>query len=141
MNQKITFILVTLFLVACGNAPIKEIVKESYPNNQAKIVEYVQEIDGKEQVVEQKTYFNNGQFKMGGKLKAGKRDGKWAAYFENGKIQSDGEFDEGIRTGKTKIYYDNGNLMYDGQYENDKKIGTWKFYNKAGKFVTEENFK
>jgi len=141
MKQKITFILGVLFLAACNNTPIKEVIKESYPNNQAKLIEFVQEVDGKEQVVEQKAYFEDGQFKMGGKLLEGKRNGKWSAYFSNGKLQSEGEFENGMRTGIAKIYYENGNLMYDGQYKNDQKIGVWKFYNEKGEFVKEEKFK
>lgn len=140
MKQRITSLFVILLLAACGNSPIKEVVKESYPNNQAKLIESVQMIDGKEQVVEQKAYFDDGQFKMGGKLLDGKRHGKWTAYFKNGKLQSEGEFDNGLRTGMAKIYYDNGNLMYDGQYKNDQKIGVWKFYNEKGEFVKEEKF-
>ena len=117
-----------------------QINKDYFSNNQPRFVEYVQMQDGKEQVVEQKVYFDNGQLKMNGKLTKEGRTGKWVAYFNNGKPQSEGEFKNGLRTGKSKIYYENGNLMYDGQYESDKKVGVWKFYNNKGEFVKEEKY-
>lgn len=127
-------------LIAC-EAPIKEVVRESYPNNQAKLIEYVQDIAGEEVVVDQKTYFENGQFKMGGKLEDGKREGMWVAYFENGNLQSKGDFKAGNRDGIAMVYYPNTQLMYKGQYKKDKKVGAWKFYNKQGELVKEEDFK
>lgn len=140
MKQKITYLLIVLALIACNNSPIKEVVKESYPNGKVKYVEYLQEINGKEQIVEERAFFDNGKFKMGGKLKDGKREGVWLANFYNGKVQSEGEYKAGIKTGETKVYYDNGNLMYEGRYKADKKVGVWKFYNKTGKLVNEQRF-
>ena len=139
MIHRILFLFITLFLISCEPS-IKERIEEAYPNNQPKVLNYIQEIDGKEEVVEEKTYFENGQLKMGGKFLKGKRNGIWKAYFENGILQSEGEFENGARTGVAKVYFSDGKIRYEGQYDNDKEVGHWKFYNKEGELVTEKDF-
>ena len=129
-----------LLLFACGESPIIEQIKETYPDNQPKVVEYVKGVDGVLEVVEQKTYYPNGQLKLAGKFNKGKRNGAWKAYFENGQTQSEGEFKNGVRTGIAKVYFPNGQIRYEGQYENDKEVGNWKFYNEKGKLVKEKDF-
>ncbi|MCO6501177.1 MAG: hypothetical protein J5I47_12485 [Vicingus serpentipes] len=140
MKKVLFFTLCGVMLYACEAPPIEERVEETFANGQPKTIHYVQQIDGKEEVVEQKAFFENGQFKMGGKLLKGKREGMWKAYFEDGKLQSEGEFEGGVRMGIGKVYYPNGQLMYEGQYENDKAIGHWKFYNEEGKLTKEKDF-
>ena len=39
--------------------------------------------------------YGNGQFKSQGKVKDGKRDGKWTGWHENGQIKSEGTFKDG----------------------------------------------
>jgi len=140
MKKNIAVIFFMILLMACETAPIKKVVKESYPNGKPKSVEFLQNINNKEELVEQKHYFENGQLKIGGKFENGKRTGKWVAYFENGNLQSEGVFENGVRSGYAKVYYPNGKLMYEGSYKNNLETGTWKFYNKAGEFVKEKTF-
>lgn len=125
--------------MAC-ESPIIEKVEETYPDNSKKRVTYVQEQDGKEVLVEEKHFHQNGKLKMGGKFLNGKREGEWKAFFENEQIQSLGTFKDGLRTGDAKIYYANGNIRYEGFYEKDKEVGHWKFYTEAGKLTKEEDF-
>jgi len=136
---QILVLIITVLLISCKPS-IKRKVITTYPNKQAKTVNYLQEIDGKEVIVEQKEYYENGQLKMGGKLLKGKMNGTWKAYFENGNLQSEGEFISGKRTGSGKVYYANGKLFYEGFYKNGKEIGKWKFYNKKGKLVKTKDF-
>lgn len=139
MTQKILTTISILFLMAC-KAPVTEVVKETHPNNQPKLVEYVQQIEGKEEVIEEKIFFDNGQLKMGGKFENKKRHGIWVAYFKNGNLQSEGKFKKGTRTGIAKVYYPNGQIRYQGQYMDNKEVGDWKFYSEKGELVKEKNF-
>ncbi|MDF1673876.1 MAG: hypothetical protein P1U41_10235 [Vicingaceae bacterium] len=133
----ILFLGLTLF--AC-ETPVVEKIVSKHPNGEKKKVEFFQNIDGKEVLVEEKHFFDDGKFKMGGKFKDGLRDGEWKAYFQNKQLQSEGFFKEGKRFGIAKVYFPNGQLMYEGQYENDKEIGHWKFYNEKGKLVNEKDY-
>jgi antitoxin component YwqK of YwqJK toxin-antitoxin module len=137
--KKLIFILPLLFLMAC-ESPIIEKVQETYPDNTTKLIEYFQEIDGQEVLVEKKHFHQNGNLKMTGKFKNGKRDGEWKAFFANNQIQSLGFFKDGLRTGEAKIYYPNGKLRYEGFYEKDKEVGHWKFYTEAGQLTKEKDF-
>jgi antitoxin component YwqK of YwqJK toxin-antitoxin module len=140
MKRSFIFTIVVFFLIACDGNPVVEKIIETHPNNQPKVVHLVQMVNDKEEVVEQKIFFDNGQLKIGGKLSNGKRNGKWVAYFEDGTLQSEGEFVNGVRTGIAKVYFPKGNLRYEGQYKDDKEIGHWKFYNEKGKLVKEKDY-
>jgi len=82
-------------------------------------------------------YYKNGNVKVKGVFKNGKRDGDWSFFYENGKLWSLGEYNEGIRNGGSSVYYANGVLRMEGHYLNDKQIGLWKFYNEQGKLIKE----
>jgi antitoxin component YwqK of YwqJK toxin-antitoxin module len=137
--KKIIYLIPLLFLMACVS-PIIEKVVETYPDNAKKTVTFHQDKDGKQVLVEEKHFYQNGTLKMGGKFVNGKREGEWKAFFENEQIQSLGTFKDGLRTGGAKIYYPNGNIRYEGFYEKDKEVGHWKFYTEAGKLTKEEDF-
>jgi len=137
--NRIIYLLVALFLLACEN-PIIEKIEETYPDNQPKKISFFQEQDGKEVIVEEKHFHKNGKFKMGGKFLNGKREGAWEAYFNNDQIQSIGTFKDGKRVGEAKIYFSNGQLRYEGQYEEDKEVGHWKFYNEQGELINEQDY-
>jgi antitoxin component YwqK of YwqJK toxin-antitoxin module len=85
-------------------------------------------------------YYSNGNIKIKGVLKNGKRDGDWSYFYENGRLWSWGEYTDGVRNGASSVYYINGILKLEGNYVNDKKSGVWKFYDKDGKLIKEVNF-
>lgn len=84
-------------------------------------------------------YYKNGNIKIKGSLKNGKRDGDWSYFYQNGKLWSWGEYTEGVRNGASSVYYENGVLKMEGNYLNNKQVGLWKFYNEKGKLVKEVN--
>lgn len=103
-----------------------------------------------------KEFFADGSVSGAGKLKAGKRHGKWTFYFKNGGIKAVGKyvngeldgywewwrengeplqagsFAQGIQVGMWVRYYDNGQLWDEGEFANGKKVGEWKIYEKTG---------
>lgn len=137
--KNILYLFSFILLMGCER-PVIEKIEKKHPNGKPQLVSYYQEIDGKEVLVEEKHYHDNGELKMGGKFLNGKREGEWRAYFNNNQLQSLGTFKNGKRIGEAKVYYPNGQLRYEGQYENDKEVGHWKFYNEQGKLVKEEDF-
>lgn len=137
--NKIIYTLLFISLIAC-ESPVIEKIEGTYPNIQPKKISYFQEQDGKEILVEEKYFHDNGKLKMSGKFLNGNREGEWKAYFENEQLQSEGVFIGGKRNGLANVYYSNGKLYYEGQYENDKEVGHWKFYNEQGKLVNEKDF-
>ncbi len=139
MRTVLIFLTISLFLFAC-ESPIIEKIDSKYPNGEKKKVSLYQEVEGKEVLVEETHYHDNGKFKMGGKFKDGKREGEWNAYFANDQLQSEGVFKAGKRYGIARVYYPNGKLRYEGQYENDKEVGHWKFYNEKGILVDEKDY-
>ena len=137
--KNILILFIGLSLFAC-ETPIIEKVVSKHPNGEKKKVEFYQDIDGKEVLLEEKHFFDDGKFKMGGKFKNGLRDGEWKAFFQNEQLQSEDAFKEGKRYGVAKVYFPNGQLMYEGQYENDEEVGHCNFYNEQGKLVNEKDY-
>ena len=77
-------------------------------------------------------YYANGQTKMQGNMKDGKKDGAWQSFFEDGKKWSESSYKNGVLNGPTKVYYSTGILMYSGAFRDGKKAGQWTFYTKEG---------
>lgn len=134
------FILITLslvtFLLSCGDT-LTEKVEETYPNTKPKTVSFYKTENNKEVKVKEKLFYENGNLKLEGEIKDGKRTGIWKAYYEDGTLWSEGEFVNGERNGYGLNYYPNGKLRMEGDYKNDKQAGKWKYYNEQGVLIEE----
>ena len=110
-------------------------------------------------------YYKNGQMKVQGSYKEGKRDGEFKAFLKNGKNAGsvfykdgipDGEsveyYEEGniksiipfrnnIVEGLTITYYENGNIDEEVNYKNNKMNGEAKSYDENGKLNGRTIFK
>ncbi len=110
-------------------------------------------------------YYKNGQMKVQGSYKEGKRDGEFKAFLKNGKSAGsvfykdgipDGEsveyYEEGniksiipfrnnIVEGLTITYYENGNIDEEVNYKNNKMNGEAKSYDENGKLNGRTIFK
>lgn len=84
--------------------------------------------------------YDNGQIKIQGWERDGKRVGPWVSFYENGIRWSESEYRDGMREGKSVTYYPNGAMRYRGAYVADEKAGIWIFYDEEGKVIREENF-
>lgn len=84
--------------------------------------------------------YPNGNVKMKGMMKDGKREGLWKSYYENGLQWSATTFEAGIKNGKTTTWFENGKKRYDGFYKNDVESGKWIYWNEKGEEVaTKDN--
>jgi len=126
-----------MLLFSCGNR--EEVVEQTYPNGNKKIVMIYEGSDGK--VVGQKSYYLGGQVEVTGQFDANaKRSGKWIYYYENGNKWSECEYSSGIRNGNIVTYFENGNKRYQGNYADDNQAGHWIFYNGDGSIDNEKDY-
>lgn len=86
------------------------------------------------------TKYKNGQFKLQGMMKDGKRDGLWKSFYENGLPWSETTFTAGILDGKTTTWYENGQKRYTGAYKNGVECGSWTYWDENGKEMETRNY-
>jgi antitoxin component YwqK of YwqJK toxin-antitoxin module len=86
-------------------------------------------------------YYKNCGLKAVGKYADGELDGFWEWWRENGKPLQAGSFNCGQQVGPWKRYYENGQLWDEGMYEGGKKVGEWKVYDKSGELKQTKVFK
>ena len=69
-----------------------------------------------------------------GRIKNGKKEGRWEIYNKNGRVEKEITFRNGKETGSEVRYkyHSNGQLNYKGDYRNDKKEGSWVSYRDNG---------
>lgn len=132
-------VLTIILIVTCTNQLKKE-VAEYYENGVPKRENFYTLKGDNKEVVKEIQYFNNGQKKLVGHYKNGKKDGKWTFWYVNGQKQSEGYFFENLKTGETLVYHENGKPFYKGSYVDGKKDGKWIFYNDQGKEVNQITF-
>lgn len=134
-NYYLSFILIAATL-ACNSNTSNEVVSTKTP---VKTSNYSPQVLKDTIGGVYHEYYKNGNIKVKGVFKNGKRDGDWSYFYENGKLWSWGVYTEGVRNGASSVYYENGVLRMEGNYFNNKQIGLWKFYNQQGKLLKEVN--
>ena len=82
-----------------------------------------------------------GQYESKGKLKNGKRDGKWTIWIENGHKFREFNFKDGKQDGKFTQWRENGQKWKVRNYIDDKKDGKWTSWYENGQKWTEFYFK
>ena len=58
-----------------------------------------------------------GQRKLKGKVKDGKRDGKWTWWYLNGQIWTETNYKDGKKDGKWTIWHENGQIRIEANYK------------------------
>ncbi len=134
MNKTLLFALLAFLFVACTTQ--KEDEHQEAKTQQSTPVSITNSITDGEQV----THYPNGQVKLRGNLKDGKKTGMWYAYYENGVKQSENEYQYDILNGKSATFYPSGQLRYIGYFKNGKKEGLWEYYSKEGELQKSVTF-
>lgn len=67
-------------------------------------------------------YYPNGNKKIEGNYKDGKKEGTWITYYENGQIKREENYENGLLNGVMTIWYKNGQVRYKTTYINGKNI-------------------
>lgn len=137
MQKLVCFLIATFILVSCSRTNVK---KEKYEDGRIKSEKTFQKINGKEQLVKEVKFHQNGQKYIEGSYKDELRNGPWSSWYEDGKIWSKGEFKEGKSHGKRTVYHPNGNIYYEGNFDMGKRTGLWVFFDENGVKIKEVNY-
>ena len=128
-----------VLLFSCANR--EEVVEQTYPNGNKKIVLVYEGKDTDRKVIEQKSFYIGGHPEVTGQFdENAKRNGNWIYFYENGNKWSECEYTSGIRNGNSVTYFENGNKRYQGNYAEDKQTGHWVFYNGDGSIDNEKDY-
>ena len=145
--MKTKIILFSLFifgLISCSNQPVDEPVLETKMektlNSDSTTFTIISNQDTTTKNGESIVKYPNGNVKMHGMMKDGKREGLWKSFYDNGIQWSETTFAGGIKNGKTTTWYENGNKRYEGFYANDLESGKWTFWNEAGELASTKDY-
>ena len=81
-----------------------------------------------------------------GKMKDGKKDGKWTEWYNNGRKELEGTYKKGRREGKWTWWYENGQKQKEGTYKKGRRYGLWTIYMEDGwklseiKYIDDDNY-
>lgn len=87
-----------------------------------------------------KEFYDNGSIKVLGRIKNGKRVGKWSAWFKSGELQSELAYKNGLEHGIYQVYHENGNTKILGRYIDGKPAGEWQFFNEDGSLAQSKKY-
>jgi antitoxin component YwqK of YwqJK toxin-antitoxin module len=138
MKKVLGFILIVAFLISCSRE--KRVVEESYPDGKPKKVCIYTGRGKNREKIRETDYYSNGNMKLDGTYKDGKRDGQWTYWYENGTKWSEGFFRDGKNDGKRLTYFPNGKLRYEAYYKEGGRTGKWKFFDETGRMLQEINY-
>ncbi|MBU2650448.1 MAG: hypothetical protein KKA81_05895 [Bacteroidetes bacterium] len=131
-------ILISLF-IACGGK-VEQVTEDTFDDGSPKMVKYYK-TDGDNKILVKETgYYPNGQKRIEGEFRNGKRHGKWFYWYENGNTWSEGTFEEGRRNGSSVNYHENGSKYVEGTYEDDIRVKIWRFYDENGVLLKEIDY-
>lgn len=85
-------------------------------------------------------FYDDGSIKVIGKIKNGKRVGKWSSWFKSGELQSELAYKNGLEHGIYQVYYKNGSTKILGNYKDGKEIGEWQFFTEDGNLAQSKNY-
>lgn len=136
-----TALVFAVHLVMLSCAPnVEEEVKDQWEDGSPKVVYIYNEAGGEKVQVGERHFFANGQLRIEGQLKQGRRHGKWTSYYEDGKLWSEGMYHEGLDDGIRNVWHANGQKYYEGMFTKGKKTGLWRFYDESGALVKQEEY-
>ncbi|MFB6257739.1 MAG: toxin-antitoxin system YwqK family antitoxin [Flavobacteriales bacterium] len=137
MNRSKLLLAGASFLLLTGcNAPDKEPEKKKEKSEKTRKEPLFEKDAKKRELIR----YPNGNKKMMGKYRNGKRHGVWSSWYKDGSLRSELRYENGKRHGFYKTWYKNGKLRYKGQYHHGERSGTWTFYNRKGEVIRTKSF-
>ncbi|GAP42222.1 protein containing MORN repeat variant [Lentimicrobium saccharophilum] len=137
MKQFLFFFAAFLLLTSCNKPYVK---KELFEDGSVKSEKTFKKTDGKEELLKEVVFHQNGKKYIEGNYKNGLREGYWASWYDDGTLWSEGEFRDGESHGKRSVFHPNGTLYYEGRFDMGKRVGVWKFYDENGGLVNEIDY-
>ncbi len=132
-SKLLLILMLAPLLIECGNEKKQGDGKEKVHTATDSLLKK----DGKKQEL---VRYPNGNKKLTGTYRNGKRHGVWSSWYKDGSLKSELRYEKGQRHGFYKTWYKNGQLRYEGQYRHGKRSGTWKYYNKEGELIKTQDF-
>lgn len=125
--QIFSIIVVVSFLCSCTNYEKRE---TKYSNGQTEECYTVKEIEGGSFIKDGEycKYYSNGQIKIQGDYRDGKREGCWKGWFENGQLRYSWHYKKDIFSGHNELWAENGQKIFEGTFLNGKrneKVISW----------------
>lgn len=111
-----------------------EKITETYPDGKPK-TKLIYDETGTV-LLQQRSYYPEGQVMIEGIFKDGKRNGQWTSYYQNGKKQSVNYYLDDQTHGDYMLYHENGIIKIEGEYNFGIQTGGWKAYDEDGTLLT-----
>lgn len=86
-------------------------------------------------------WYQNGQLRLKGLYKQGKKTGSWVEWYENGKTKSKTHYANDKLVDSYEQWHDNGQLSVQGHYAKGLLEGLWLSWNSAGQKLSEGSYK
>ncbi len=137
--RNVFILVVSVFIFASCTPKPFEVVEETYPSGSPKTVKFYNN-EGKEILIKEIQYYEEGAKKIEGAYENGERTGKWSYWYPDGKLWSQGFYKNGMENGLKTVWHSNGQKYYEGSTLDDKRVGIWKFWNNKGELLKEVNY-
>ncbi len=85
-------------------------------------------------------WYSNGQLRLAGQYKEGKRVGTFMWWHENGRKQIEGQFLDGMKTGTWRWFHANGKRAIEGDYLQNVESGSWTWWDEFGALEDQRDF-
>ena len=86
-----------------------------------------------DEIVNGKVFQMGGDMKVPlGKMKDGKKEGKWMVWYDNGTKQREQNYKDGKGNGLSILWYENGQKMLEGTKKDGKEDGKWTVWDENG---------
>ena len=76
-----------------------------------------------------------------GKMKDGKKEGKWMVWYDNGTKQEEQNYKDGKKNGLSTLWFENGQKSYEGTFKDGKRDGLFTEWYENGQKEEEGRYK
>jgi antitoxin component YwqK of YwqJK toxin-antitoxin module len=95
-----------------------------------------------DEIVNGKVFQMGGDMKVPlGKMKDGKKEGKWMVWYKNGQKEEEGTYKDGKRDGLYTEWYENGQKKKEGTSKDGERDGLWTWWYEDGQKRSEGPYK
>ena len=131
--------IIAVVLYACS-PEIERVVVQTYPDGKIELEQYFIFKAYDSILVKEIGYYPDGQKRIEGEYRDGKREGQWKYWFSNGNTWSEARYKAGLRDGKSTVWYENGRKYFEGNYRMGERSGRWRFWDEEGSLLKQVNY-
>ncbi len=139
MRKTIITGILAAMLFACS-PEIERVVVQTYPDGKIELEQYFIFKERDSILVKEIGYYPDGQKRIEGEYRDGKREGQWTYWFSNGNRWSEARYKTGLRNGKSTVWYENGRKYFEGSYRMGERTGRWRFWDEEGNLLKQVNY-